>query len=224
VTDGRDDLDPRAPLFFLSYGSVKPLANPAAEQTDLNRNAIRLFHDLSVHVVELLGLPAGTDPGFMDQTFGGGEPWRAEILRAVGTCQVFIPLVSPLLIRSEWCAKEWHAFTRRNTTRLDGGTAQTRQTSVIPVIWTPSELANWPPVIRDIQVFAPNGLPDAAVLGRYRQEGLNGLLIMEREADYRTVVWKLARRVVQVLGEYRVRPRIPDKIDQLVNVFSRETL
>lgn len=65
------DREPRAPVFFLSYARVGRYGKDA-------------FADLSQDVAELAGRPAGSDPGFMDRSMGGGEEWLRELLREEG--------------------------------------------------------------------------------------------------------------------------------------------
>ena len=63
----------------------------------------------------------GADPGFMDLSMNPGSEWRGELLEAVGTCKVFVALLSPSYTASEWCGKEWDAFSRRKVTGGDPG-------------------------------------------------------------------------------------------------------
>ncbi|MGH8940007.1 MAG: TIR-like protein FxsC, partial [Actinomycetes bacterium] len=68
--------DPSAPVFFLSYARAHHLNKPVTAPYQVNRHVLRLFQDLSENVNQLLALPSGRDPGFMDLTMSGGEEWE----------------------------------------------------------------------------------------------------------------------------------------------------
>jgi TIR domain len=212
VGGGELEVDPRAPLFFLSHASGKKARNP--------QNVMRLFDDLSAHVSELVGLPAGSDPGFMDRTLNGGERWTSELLEAAGTCQVLVSLISPAYVRSKWCGMEWDAFSRRKIVRRADGEPDF-ETGIVPVIWLPMESSTLPPAVRGVQWFSPQRLPDPAVSAQYHQEGMYGLLSMNLDQAYRAVVWRLAQRVVAIYHSHWVEPLIPAGADALRNVFGR---
>ena len=199
--------DLRAPVFFLSYAHQHyRLPEPAK---DVNQRALQLYVDLSEHVYELLGLPPGRDAGFMDRELDGGQKWSAELAYAVGSCQVFIPLLSPQYLISEWCAREWDAFTRRPFRAHPGATPSPGETSVIPVIWSYVDPRRLPPEIQQVQVFSPARLPSSQMAALYREEGLYGLLNLGREGReaYDVVVWRLAQRVAAAFGTHHVEPR-----------------
>jgi hypothetical protein len=221
VNGGTFEVDPRAPLFFLSYARVRLAKNSPTAPQELNRNALQLFDDLSTHVSELIGRPAGADPGFIDRSLGGGERWTPELFRAAGTCQVFIPLISAPLLNSEWCAMEWDAFSRRTVvSRADQ--RSDHETAIIPVTWSPTEATDLPAAVRDIQRFSPEGLPDPNITAQYQREGVYGLLTMGLDPAYRAVVWRLAQRVVTILRTHWVAPLVPASTDGLRNIFQKE--
>ncbi len=215
-------MDQRAPLFFLSYGHVEISTRSPAPTPDPNRYALRLFHDLSMHVSLLVGRAAGADPGFMDRSLAGGERWTPELLRAAGTCQVFVPLISSALLNSQWCAMEWDAFSRRKIVRRDG--RPDHESGIVPVVWSPTESDSLPAVVRDVQRFSPVGLPDP-IAAEYHRDGLYGLLAMslpQYDQYYAAVVWRLAQRVVAVYRSHWVEEGIPVDPGELRNVFVEE--
>jgi hypothetical protein len=205
VASGVYEVDSRAPVFFLSYGrSAWPRVGRVRE---LNRYVMELFDELSVHVGELLGREPGADPGFMDRTLPGGERSTEELLHAAATCQVFVPLISSSLVRSEWCAMEWDVFSRRRVVRRDQ--RRDLDTAILPVVWTPIPVAELPAVIRNVQLFSPTRLPDPDYAAQYFEEGLYGLRTMGLDEAYRAVVWRLARRVVEIHYTHLVHPLDP---------------
>jgi hypothetical protein len=188
--------DPRAPVFFLSYAR-----SPDAE---LDARARHFFDDLSENVAQLVSRPVGSDPGFMDAGLLAGSRWNSELLTALGTCQVFVPLLSVPYVESQWSSMEWDAFSRRTVVSR---TAQGLLTGILPVNWKPVPPAKMPAVIAGVQGFAPKGL-DRHVADRYATRGLVELLTREFESDYRFVVWRLAQEIANFYFNYRVEPLI----------------
>ncbi len=213
----RADDDPRAPLFFLSYARSGGSLRPKGPVREPNVNVIRLFDDLSANVAELVCRTAGSDPGFMDRSMQGGGRWNDELLYAVGTCQVFVPLLSAPFLRSEWCGMEWYGFSQRKVTTLDAA-APSHQTCIIPVVWAPVPEEQYPPPVHAVQRFSPVGLPDAAIAGRYESEGVYGLLRLGQEVSYQAIVWRLAQRIAEIYYSHRVEPR-ELTLAELHNIF-----
>jgi len=154
-----DDDNPRGPIFFLSYAQARPIRTLQASPHDVNRFVVRLFNDLSMHVDQLVGSPTGVDPGFMDRSMEGGTKWALEVLTAVGTCHVFIPLISSRYVESTWCAMEWDAFWRRDVIRRPSDSSGSR-TAILPVTWSPMLEDQLPPAVRELQFFLPQQLTD----------------------------------------------------------------
>jgi hypothetical protein len=221
VDDGRVREDPRAPLFFLSYAVEHPPRRPTVSPRDPNANVLQLFNVLSIHVNQLVYRQAGADPGFMDRTIRGGDRWSPELLEAVGTCQVFVALLSPAYLNSEWCAMEWHAFASRKVHPRRAG-ARDHEGCIIPVCWAPMESYQLPDEPAAIQRFSPDGTPDDSVVPLYQQEGLYGLLSMREEKIHGAVVWKLARRIVDLYHSHWVEPRVLIDTKGLARTFARE--
>ncbi|MFC0533309.1 TIR-like protein FxsC [Phytohabitans kaempferiae] len=201
-----------APIFFLSYVQTRRPSD--APRDDL---VMRFFDELSRYLGELVGRRPGWEPGFMDRWPSDGEQWSQELLRAVGTCQVFVPLISGPYLSSRWCGREWHAFSRRSVLSRDGGDA-VAQTGILPVLWSPTREDRLPRVVREIQSFWPTGLPDE-VTSLYMEEGLYGLYALGREDDFKAVVWRLAQRIVSFHREYWVAPGVAET-KTLRNVFA----
>ncbi|WP_173057806.1 TIR-like protein FxsC [Phytohabitans houttuyneae] len=209
MIDKEPDVDRPAPLFFVSYAHTRS-----------SHLIGTFFEDLSGHVQELIGRIPGDDPGFLDRSMAGGRRWAPELLRAVATCQVFIPLLSASLFESAWCGYEWYAFSRRQVLNRRSGRPD-METAIVPVIWVPHGTKSEPAVVGQIQRFSPSGLPEE-VVKKYQLEGIYGLSFVDTNA-YRAVVWKLAQRVVGLhLSHYVERAPIPDET-QLRNAFTEES-
>lgn len=200
-------IDRTGRLFFISY------ARPSGRNLGKEK---QFYKDLSEDVGELQGREVGQYPGFMDFNMKPGTIWSPELLEAVGHCQVLIPLLSRSLTTSEWCAKEWHAFSLRSIEAQPNAPQLGSRfgSGILPVLWTPMKKTRLPRVIGNIQIFAPAD-PDLADL--YEQHGIYGLTIEDKEA-YRRVVWELAQQIDLLLETYHVVPGRPE-VDKLLNIF-----
>jgi hypothetical protein len=201
----RDDVivdDPGAPVFFLSHAYGSRAADPTSDPY-----LTRFFADLTTHVNELIALAPGQDPGFLTTSYEGGQRWESEILAAVGSCQVFVGLLSAPYLRSPWCAAEWDAFSRRRLVARPGASGRPGTTAMLPVIWAPFRDDALPTEVATLQRFEPESPPDPGFLDRYHNEGLRGLLAYGAEDVYGFVVWRLAQRIAAVAGEVWVRPQ-----------------
>jgi hypothetical protein len=210
-----------APVFFLSYGHAHARAQRRTLQ-NVNSPVVRLFEDLSFHVGELMGSAAGEYPGYLDQAMDPGVRWRTEVLRAAGTCQVFVPLLSPRYLDSPWCAMEFDAFSRRKVNRKPTRRptdAIGEGTAILPVLWMPMDSEQLPLVLSELQYFMPYPLPDEDIVQRYSEEGVHGLLALHDEEAYQAVVWRLARRIVQVSRNHQVESQVFTDTDGLRKSF-----
>jgi hypothetical protein len=171
------------------------------------KEVIRFFNDLSENVAQLVSLPTGSEPGFMDKSMQGGELWTKELLRAVGTCQVFVALMSDPYVRSEWCSREWFAFSRRNVTSASRDVIPHR-TGMIPVWWTPVPMNRLPDAVTRVQFFSPRAMPGENITARYESDGVYGLMRQRKDALYKGVVWHLAQSIAKFHFSCAVESRI----------------
>lgn len=210
----------RWPIFYLSYAK----ARGDGSETSSNRGSQLLsqfFEDLSADVSELLPLPPGATPGFIDLSIpAGGVRWSDVVLRALGTCQVFVALLSAPYLESDWCGMEWFAFTQRSVyTRSES--APKAQTCILPVLWSPIRDVRLPRSVLSVQRYSPNNLPYPDLAQLYENEGIFGLMRMRHEDFYQTVVWQLARRIAHIQLDQRVEPRT-FTLEELRNSFGDE--
>jgi hypothetical protein len=191
--DPMTDMDDVHPLFFLSYARARS-KNQRPRRGDPDTYVITFFDDLSESVASLVSRRPGVDPGFMDRAIRPGRPWSDELLRAIGTCDVFVALLSGPYTSSRSCGMEWFAFSqRKGTSEAEPG----RPPAIIPVIWAPFPEERTPATIRRFQRFSPAGLPNVDIQAEYEQHGVFGLMWMMRTASYRGVVWQLAQEIAQ---------------------------
>jgi hypothetical protein len=227
VTGGEADEDtyPAAPLFFLSYAHLKS-GHQVGEPREPDERVLTFFDDLSSGVADLVSRQAGDDPGFMDRSLLAGDDWSEELLENLGTCQVFVALMSASYVTSESCGQEWFAFAQRRVIqRRDGvdprlhGRAIHRK-GIIPVRWAPFPDQHIPPRINKVQRFTPTGVPNAEV-ALYRTEGIVGLMRTTEEAAYNRIVWRIAQCIANFHYSYRVEPGVLDA-SELRNAFRKE--
>jgi hypothetical protein len=197
--------DPRAPVFFLSYSHPREFAR----QTGPTRepDVFRFFDDLSENVAELVGRKAGTgDPGYIDVSTPAGNIWKSVLLKNLGYCHALVALLSRSYLESEWCVKEWSAFSQRKVEPRDED-GDKGYKAIFPVFWTPvkSEL---PAEMNGVEWFSPGEWYN----GLYLENGIYGLL-RENEEAYNVTVWRLSKRIAKSYDSYHVVPLDLDPAD-----------
>jgi TIR domain len=197
--------------FFLSY---------AHAGADSNKAAKRFYNELRGDLQTLVGLPVGTEMGFFDsEGLGPAVLWPQELAAALGSCQVLVSLLSVPYLNSEWCGKEWHAFTLRERQPRPGASRFQNQGSIIPVRWAPIPFDLPPEVQGKVQIFAPQSTPHQPDLPElYEKEGVFGLLRTNQEEAFGRTIWDLAKSIQQIYYSQLLKPRDLDP-DELRNVF-----
>jgi hypothetical protein len=228
VDDGAADVtatekpkrDPEAPVFFVSYARPRRPARKTRRRYKLDEPATELFADLCTHVGQLVPQSPGHDVGYMDLTMEGGELWEPELLHAVGTCSVFVALLSDPFLASEWCAMEWDAFSARTTLTRPGGQC-TRATAILPVLWTPLTTP-MPRTVKKVQRFHPVDVADH-MLHEYEQNGLYGLGQLNPKDIYDVIVWKLALRIQHLQSALFTKRQVPNDTTDLRRSFLEDS-
>lgn len=203
--------------FFVSYARARDRSgNPGAGHFS-DQLTRQFFFDLSEDVGQLISRTTGADVGFMDMGTPGGTHWLDELLHAAGTCQVLVALVSAPYLSSEWCGKEWCAFSQRTPQPFPGASASPRQGHIIPVLWAPVPFALPAPVGAEM-IFSPTGTPKPELPAEYKANGVYGLLRTERRDSYQIVVWELAKLISRVYHSQLLEPR-KFKLEDLYDMF-----
>jgi hypothetical protein len=161
--------------------------------------------------MHLTTLRDGIPAGYMDREMRPGNFWKPELLRALATCQVFLPLYSPRYFESEWCGYEWEAFARRQARQRVNG--RFTANAVVPVLWTEERRLALPPIAEEIQYFHPDMGP------LYREEGLYGLLTKELRSDYQRATLEIARTVIDIARSSRLEPCDASLFENLTSPF-----
>jgi hypothetical protein len=185
--------------FFLSYAG-------ASDRSAAVRAVEEFFQDLAENVGQLIYLRPDVPAGFMDRKMRGGMKLTDELIHAMGACQVMVALLSARYLESEWCGKEWHAFSQRTVRRLPGRNAQPRQGCIIPVIWAPLP-ASLPSQISAELVFLPSRQPDPDVPDHYQENGIFGMMRGGLRNSYQIVTWQLAKHIAHIYHSQRTEAR-----------------
>ncbi|MFI6131621.1 FxsC protein [Micromonospora sp. NPDC051141] len=109
-------------LFFLSYCGEDGRGGLVSD----------FFTDLSDEIRRSTNLPEdriGFEYGRMDD----GTQWRPTVAKALGTCNVFVPLYSPRYFDARFCGQEWGIFADRlrSYEQEHGVTPEL----IVPVLW-----------------------------------------------------------------------------------------
>jgi FxsC-like protein len=187
--------------FFVSYSSQ----HEPTYVLDFYRELVRNVRDLVGGEEADIGFLAGKDIKL-------GESWPAELDQALQSCRVFLPLLSPAYLASDYCGREWLAFRMRQAAAA--APDQPTPPLILPVLWTPLDrLQSVPPELSELQ-------RRRLTLGDdYATEGMDFLMRLEGKKDTReTIIRALARELVTAAQEYPLPPlAVPPRIKQLVS-------
>lgn len=201
------------PYFFLSYAHTPRVDSGDPDDPDLW--VATLFNDLSSHIMQLTDMPRGANPGFMDRRLQPGADWPRELIQALATCRVFVPLYSKRYFTSEHCGREWHYFTTRalnHAARVAGPVEP-----IVPAVWVPVDTRQLPAAARSVQL---NYDSDA-----YETNGFYGLIKLSRFKDaYADAVYALAQRIVRVAERSHVKEGLDAEYESLESAFGEDGL
>jgi FxsC-like protein len=176
------------PYFFLSYART-PKRDPA-DRSDPDRWVHKLYNDLCDEILQMTDAQPG-EAGFMDRDNKLGAEWSPELMTALKTCRVFVPLYSRRYFESNNCGKEWFAFARREVMhRAQDGAAIS---AIVPALWTRLDRDMIPEVGQSFQY------EHADLGGRYCAEGFYGIMKLRNyRGDYQRAVHRLAERIIEI--------------------------
>jgi FxsC-like protein len=176
------------PYFFLSYART-PKRDPS-DRSDPDRWVYRLYKDLCEEILQRTAARS-EEAGFMDRENRLGAEWSPELMAAIKSCRVFVPLYSRRYFESDNCGREWFAFAQREVMhRAEGGEAID---AIVPALWHQMDREMIPEVARSFQY-------DHADLGtRYCAEGFYGIMKLQNyRRDYQRAVHQLAERIIEI--------------------------
>lgn len=132
--------------FYLSYS-----ANDDMEMIE------KFFANLSTEVRMRLGLDASAGIGFFDRrAITAGDDWGKKLLQAIENSRVFVSLLSPAYLNSEWCLKEFKYFWERE--KANGQlTAERLRSGILPIAWLPLKRDMLPEPTNRMLTYSPEG-------------------------------------------------------------------
>jgi FxsC-like protein len=197
-----------APYFFLSYAH-ESRGGVRDDEAEVAYWVGEFFRDLSLSVEQRAGLLKGVSPGFMDRERRAGNDWPTGVVRALGTCRVFVPLYSSRYFADEHCGKEWNYFVRRMSDPT------TQEAAIVPGIWDPVQPGMLPLAARAPQ-FRHRGSE------AYEAHGFYGIMKPSRyRKEYAQAVSDLAGRIVTAAERYPVKAGMAVDHGALESAFGR---
>jgi FxsC-like protein len=202
-----------APYFFLSHPHSAMNEQGATRAPDVW--LVKIFEDLCDRISVLANLPSGGAKyvGFMDREPRACPTWpSAQLVHALATCRVFVPLFSGRYFESEECGKQWFAFTRRALN--DGARGRGAAKAIIPALWDPVDARYLPEVARSIS------LRHADLGESYAANGFYGIIKLTRHREaYENAVRGLAQLITQAARESPIAPEPVTDYASLVSAF-----
>jgi FxsC-like protein len=198
------------PYFFLSYART-PKRDPG-DREDPDRWVHKLYRDLCAEILQMTDAEPG-DAGFMDRENRLGSEWSPELITALATCRVFVPLYSRRYFESDNCGREWFAFARREVN--EHARRREQASAIVPGLWTKMPRDTIPEVAQHIQY-------DHAGLGqRYLAEGFYGIMKLSSfRSDYQRAVHRLAQRIIEVAEQTEIKPDPEERRTEFVSLPS----
>jgi FxsC-like protein len=190
--------------FFFSYSR--------ADGRD--QHLYKFFDDLCLEL-SLRGRIPVESAGFIDKNQPVGAEWNQTMSRALGTCNVLVPVYSPNFFASSYCGKEWHSFA----TRLEAHREVTGESldCVVPVWWLPP-IGDLPPRV------GPRHDPRALFGADHEKHGLRYLRQLNSNRDsYHEAVVQLAI-MIRDAGNRPPKPRNDLDVANGTDAFAVESL
>jgi FxsC-like protein len=176
------------PYFFLSYART-PKRN-IVDKDNPDRWVHKLYKDLCDAILQMTDVQPD-EAGYMDRENKLGAEWSPELMMALKTCRVFVPLYSRRYFESDNCGREWFAFARREVTHKASGGESVD--AIVPALWTQIDRGMIPSIAQSFQYHH-------ADLGqRYSHDGFYGIMkLTNYRADYKRAVHRLAERIIEI--------------------------
>ncbi|MEU3184784.1 TIR-like protein FxsC [Streptomyces sp. NPDC006923] len=177
------------------------------------------FEDLCQEIIRITTL-SRDHLGYNYAEMRAAMKWRRELSEALGSCKVFIPLYSPRYFASEFCGKEWWAFSQR-LEQYAASTPAPEPNMIFPVIWEGvfHDRVRLPKTAADIWARQRE-------LGeRYAKTGLRQLVQLKHHRDYTAqyheIIYMLGERVAGLINESPLTPdSVSSELDDLYNAFA----
>ncbi|MER6244335.1 TIR-like protein FxsC [Streptomyces griseorubiginosus] len=194
---------------FLSYSG----------QDDESKLVTDFFGDLCEELGRITTLDAN-QIGYQYTQMRAAMEWRKVLTEALGTCKVFVPLLSPRFFASEFCGKEWWVFTERQRLYTESTPGAQQPQCILPVMWESCALNGDSAVPK---AAAGIWMNDPTFGEVYAERGLRQIVQLKKKYDteYRELVIALGRRVADLIqGSKLPNYKVPEDTDLLCNAFA----
>ncbi|MEU6230970.1 TIR-like protein FxsC [Streptomyces sp. NPDC047042] len=194
---------------FLSYSG----------QDDESNLVTDFFGDLCEELRRITTLDSN-QIGYQYTQMRAAMEWRKVLADALGTCKVFVPLLSPRYFASEFCGKEWWVFSERQRLYVESTPGAQQPQCILPIMWEMCSLngnSGIPKVAADIW------MDDPAFGEVYAERGLRQIVQLKKKYDteYTEIVIALGKRVAEIIqGSKLPNYKMPEETDALNNAFA----
>ncbi|WP_322752351.1 TIR-like protein FxsC [Frankia sp. Cas3] len=157
--------------------------------------------------------------GFQDVDMRSGTRWADTIADELAHCQAFVPLYSPRYFNSEFCGREWQAFSDR----LDAAKAVNGKTPplIFPLLWEPPSVLCLPEVAAAVQYneFSKYGT-------EYTELGLMKIVKNKKDPSlalgYDQILSAIVLEIKKNTDEYTLAPAAsPPELETTRNAFAK---
>ncbi|WP_322768092.1 TIR-like protein FxsC [Frankia sp. Cr1] len=201
-------------MFFLSYA-----------HTDGVGGWVRDFY---LDLCDELTRKTTLDPsviGFQDVDMRSGTRWADTIADELAHCQAFVPLYSPRYFNSEFCGREWQAFSDR----LDAAKAVNGKTPplIFPLLWEPPILWEPPSDLRLPEVAGAVQYREFTEYGiEYKKLGLMKIVKNKKDPSlalgYDQILSAIVLEIKKNTDEYTLAPAAPPpELETTRNAFAK---
>lgn len=191
--------------FFFSYARANREQDGKLEQ---------FFQDLRRRVARGLGIEE-KQAGFCDlESMRTGTDWTKALPNALQTSSVLVCVVSPDLLRSEFCGKEFQVFLRRREEYQKSRLNKLEESNVIlPTTWIPPRVP-LPHVLSNLQYY------DTGFAEEYSSRGLRYLMLKRDQSQYLEFLEEFASRIIDASENVQL-PRLSTfpRFENVPNAF-----
>ena len=152
--------------------------------------------------------------GFIDRDTAPGDSWPSALADALETSKVFVALVSPNYLKSDYCGKEWRSFSNRlKAYEQEQGE---RPKLLIPIKWIPP--TNTLPIdVEEIQYATGEEGTEYDIYGlRYLLQNKTP------NQSYQEALVKISSLLIDAGHRYRLSPGRIEPLSRITSIFAHE--
>ncbi len=212
--------------FFFSYAS-KNHSNAEQHLRGKNWNFFDQFYDTLCQQVGDMAAKSKDDVAFRDKKrLKTGDIWRNELIHGLQKSSVFLALISPDYLKSDYCGIELSFFNRRIQEFAGQSPDKHEVPHILPIFWEDSEVcfSGLPGSIEDF--FKRYNYSEAGMPDNYPAVGLSQILRLQDDVSFQQICRSTAKRIVELSHSGHVLPELPAPQDfnNLDNLYTELTL